>query len=502
MNRPTTLALVLIAGLALALPDRAAAQYEDIPEAVSSEIVIKTESNFSLDVLLARLWDVMGEENVEVFRAQDEIDVYTIRFLTEPTSEQAVDLRAILDGSVDDGTINWAEPNIFLDSVGGQTDSLWVSGLGIDREGYEDQFAKDLLDLQFAHQVSTGHGVLVGVVDTGIDPDHEVMRNRVAATGTSLLSSYATPYDDPSSNPAAVNALWGHGTFIAGLVALVAPDATFLPIRVLDSEGLGTTETAAAGIVAAVNGGCQVITLAFGTSLQSQAMNSAIQYATQSGVIVIAAAGNLGELGCFYPASNAATIAVAASDHLDQFDPVSNWCESLDVCAPGSMLLVGNAPDPAASIIGPVPGSLDTSDYKAGRGTSFAVGFTAGIAALVRAQHPDWPGKGVEPQQIPGLIEARLEDAVSTTEVTLPGRAGTRPRVTAKGAVVLGPKAPTPGDINVDGCVDAADLGLLLAAWQQPLDATTLNLVDLDGSAEVGPADLGLLLSLWSNDCP
>ena len=176
--------------------------------------------------------------------------------------------------------------------------------------------------------------------------------------------------------------------------------------------------------------------------------------------------------------------------------------KNLDVCAPGSMLLASNAPDPAASIIGPVPGSLGTSDYKAGRGTSFAVGFTAGIAALVRAQHPDWPGKGVEPQQIPGLIEARLEDAVSTTEVTLPQRAGTRPRVNAKGAVVVGPKAPMPGDINVDGCVDAADLGLLLAAWQQPLDATTLNLVDLDGSAEVGPADLGLLLSLWSNDCP
>jgi len=76
----------------------------------------------------------------------------------------------------------------------------------------------------------------------------------------------------------------------------------------------------------------------------------------------------------------------------------------------------------------------------------------------------------------------------------------TRPRVDAQSATSFGPRAPIPGDLDHDGVVGPADLGLLLAAWEAPLPTDgRLHLADIDIDFTVGSSDLGLLLSLWSN---
>lgn len=477
------------------------AQYEEIPEdlLVAGEIMVKSFTEDAVIGVVQDMEDILGPGMVSIIRSQDILDLYTIGTPVVIPVDASTQLREILDDAVSEGVLGWSEPNLVVENVGGQTGSLWVSGLGIDRNGYDEQFAVDLLDLDIAHQSSTGRGVLVAVVDTGIDEEHEALHPRVSPFGMSLLAGYLTPYDESSPDPNSMNVLRGHGTFVAGLISIVAPHARLLPIRVLDSDGQGSTEVAAAGIVEAVQRGAHVVTLAFGTPQQSQTLNSAIQFATQSGVIVLAAAGNSGEVGCFYPASNPAVFNVAASDHRDNLDPISSWCDSVDACGPGSMLVKGGIVDPDASVIGPFPDDTSNSEYKAGRGTSFAVGFAAGIAALVRSQHPEWPNESVPLTSIPAKIEARMEDLIFNEVIQLPAATGVRARISALVATASGPDAPSPGDVNGDSCVDAADLGLVLAAFGQPLQSPGLHLVDIDGDFEVGPSDLGLLLALWSS---
>ena len=218
-------------------------------------------------------------------------------------------------------------------------------------------------------------------------------------------------------------------------------------------------------------------------------------------MIVLAAAGNDGQVGCYYPASNPVVTNIAASNHLDDFEPTSSWCHQVDAIAPGSMLFLGNAVNPTASIIGPVPSEGSNSSYKAGRGTSFAVGFAAGIAALVRAQHPEWPDSQVALSDIATTIEARISNIATHSIISLPERAGFRARVSALLATQSGPQSPVRGDINADGCVDSGDLGLILASFNQRPESPGLHLQDIDGDFVVGPSDIGEFLALWGQ-CP
>jgi subtilisin family serine protease len=470
--------------------------------AIPDQIVLKAALVKYGEDVLTRLEEVVVGEIV-LLRNDRILGTKTYRLPPMNIGENPNVVWDILDDAVASGELLWQERNFFVDleRVGGQTGSLWVSGLGMNNEQFASQYAREMLGLDQAHQRSTGRGVLVAVVDTGIDDTHEALGDRVSPDGMNLVTGYPSPYDDNSSNPTAINLMRGHGTFVAGLVSLVAPEAGLLPIRVLDSEGQGSTSLAASGIVAAVEKGAHIITLAFGTPNQSQILNEAIQYANEAGVIVFAAAGNGGELGCYYPASYSSVMNVAASNHQDEFEPTSNWCDGVDVLAPGSAQVILGGVDDRRSVIGPVPGEAGESEYRAGRGTSFSVGFAAGVAALMRAQHPEWPDAGMELSDMSATIAALMESISNYQVIALPEEGGVRPRVSASIATEFGPDAPSRGDLNGDGCINAADIGLLLAEFGGRPQSPGLHLADLDGDFRVGSADLGLLLSRWSS-CP
>lgn len=254
---------------------------------------------------------------------------------------------------------------------------------------YTGQPAAVALQLAAAQAQSQGSGVTVAVVDTGASD--------VPALSSRLLSGWNYVADDSDTSDVATSAGSegvGHGTFVSGLVALVAPQATILPEKVLDSEGYGTSYGAAQGILDATAAGAKVINLSFGTESQpsSNVLQQAIQQAQQAGVVVVAAAGNDGSNKQEYPASWSQTLSVAALNPsggaLASFSDYGGW---VDVAAPGQ------------GIVGPMPGG----DYDLWAGTSMAAPFVSGQAALILSL-------------VPGIHVDHVFQAIEQTTTQLP----------------------------------------------------------------------------------
>jgi subtilisin family serine protease len=100
------------------------------------------------------------------------------------------------------------------------------------------EFEPQTIHLSAAHQVSRGTGpngpIKIAILDTGIDATHPALAGH-------LLPGY--DFVDNDNDPSEVGSLqtgpWGHGTHVAGLIALIAPEAKIIPIRVLDQHGVG-----------------------------------------------------------------------------------------------------------------------------------------------------------------------------------------------------------------------------------------------------------------------
>ena len=164
---------------------------------------------------------------------------------------------------------------------------------------------------------SKGAGITVGIVDSGVQGDHPDLAGRVLG-GASIQGGAVTPGGGTTD----VN---GHGTHVAGIIGAgvngvgivgVAPEVTILPVRVLDSNGVGANSDIGAGITWAVDHGANVVNISIGSNTNSPSVSSAVDYAVQRGVTVVAAAGNNHQLSPpdvpQYPAALDSTVAVAA----------------------------------------------------------------------------------------------------------------------------------------------------------------------------------------------
>jgi serine protease len=159
-----------------------------------------------------------------------------------------------------------------------------------------------------------GAGVIVAVVDTGVDESHPDLKNNLVP-GFDFVDNDATPQD-----------LVGHGTHVAGLVAAhglalgVAPQARVLPVRVLRDFNANSDGPVAQGILWAAGlldtpanpNPAQIINLSLGSNTESSLIDAAVQQALSKGVIVVAAAGNNGTNALAFPAALTGVISVTA----------------------------------------------------------------------------------------------------------------------------------------------------------------------------------------------
>jgi subtilisin family serine protease len=169
----------------------------------------------------------------------------------------------------------------------------------------------------------------------------------------------------------------GHGTMVAGILAVVAPDAMIMPLRAFDDRGCGSIYNIAKAVRYAVNHGAQVINMSFGVSGDGHTLKNAIADAVKAGVTVVASAGNDNSAVPQYPAAYPGVLAVAATDPADVKAPFSNFGPTIFVSAPG------------INIISAYPGGY----YAELSGTSFSAPMVAGEAALLRSEKTSgWTG--------------------------------------------------------------------------------------------------------------
>ena len=188
------------------------------------------------------------------------------------------------------------------------------------------QYANALLDIARANNTSTGAGVVVAILDTGVSPTHSLMR-KALVPGHDFVDHDAFPDDsrdglDNDGNGLADEAA-GHGTHVAGIVRQVAPGAKVMAVRVLDSDGGGNTWTLAAGIVWAVDHGATVINTSLGGRGSHRVVKAALDIARDHHVTVVAAAGNDGDERNNFPAIDDCVVAVASSGPTDAISPFS-----------------------------------------------------------------------------------------------------------------------------------------------------------------------------------
>lgn len=184
-----------------------------------------------------------------------------------------------------------------------------------------------------------GAGIIVAVLDTGVDATHPDLAGRVLP-GFDVYDSAGDGRKDPN----------GHGTHVAGIIAAsrnsnggqgLAPGVSILPVRVLDQTGYGDDSDVARGVIWAVDHGAQIINLSLGGDEANSQLAEAVAAAIRTGVVVVAAAGNGGSLqgGTIFPAANPGVIGVAATggdDHAAWFSTRGTW---VDVAAPGVGIL-------------------------------------------------------------------------------------------------------------------------------------------------------------------
>jgi subtilisin family serine protease len=277
--------------------------------------------------------------------------------------------------------------------------------------GYVHQTAGDLIKLDDAREYASTRPAIVAVIDTGVDAGHPLLGG-VVLPGydfTRDVAGEATDRSDLDQSTAAIlewfpvapdvqmllnqstaaileqstaailetlpplPAAFGHGTLVAGLVHMVAPTASILPLKAFRADGTSRLFDIIRAVYYAADHGANVINMSFSMIERSKTLEQAMSEAGDLEIVLVASAGNQGEEAEFYPAAVSQVTGVASTDDADARSGFSNFGDKVvTVAAPGEALITT------------YPGG----HYAAVWGTSFSAGLVSGAAALVHQVEP------------------------------------------------------------------------------------------------------------------
>jgi uncharacterized repeat protein (TIGR01451 family) len=255
----------------------------------------------------------------------------------------------------------------------------------------DQQWGLHTFDLAPLWDVSTGAGITVAIIDSGVCFHHPDLQARFRNDGIDYVDDDTDPSD-----------LMGHGCAISGIIGAnvnntigitgISPNVDILPIRVLDENGAGTYADVIAAIYYAVDADADILNLSLGGQNPSQLLEQAINYAIDNGVDIVAGTGNTGQNGVLYPARYPDVIAVGSRDINGNRSSFSTYGNEVDTLAPGENILTT---------------SLD-GGYGYYTGTSMAAPFVSGLLALSKAS-----GQSID---LANIVSTPTPNAVVTEE--------------------------------------------------------------------------------------
>ncbi|MBK7142994.1 MAG: S8 family serine peptidase [bacterium] len=451
--------LILILLCALIIGAQTAESQEGPPDHIRfkpNEVICKLLPGFSID-------SINAEFGTSVKSHQQSTDCYLLNIPAGGDAESLAVQIAQMEG------VLFCNPN-FLLSV---PEGLQSSSPFLDQNFSSDiatQLSATTLSLTAAQTISTGDGVRIALLDVGVDFEHPEFDRTpgLVVPRWDFVDGDIDPTDIPGG------AMSGHGTFIAGILKLVAPQADIMVYRVLDSSGMGDGYSIADAVLQAVTDSCRIISLSLGMVGFHDALDEALKLAHQNNVLVVTSAGNDStDLGSIFPfpAERTYCLAIAAVDSAGLKADFSNYGTKVDLCAPGTM------------VYGPYPDSI----YAWWNGTSFAVPFVAGVAALVLEEHPEYT---IDQLDTALMASARNIDSLNPEYVGLLGSGLLDPL-----AALNFLRVAVLGDLSGDGLSDLSDLSIMVAFLTGYVETPATATADLDCSGRVDLTDLSIIIA-------